>query len=112
RRGPITVYRVPEMQPIAHLTQGLVQLPDMVTAASASPNGKYVAIRTYSNLQIYTFSNEKLTPVLDSAFDLQPLGEFQGEGLDMRDDGVLFLVSEKGLSEEKPPLSRVQCKLN
>ena len=112
RSGPVEVFALPDLRVTQRITTGLVQLPDMVTGASATPDGKYVLIRTYSALQLYSFQNEQLTPVLPQSVDLQRLNEFQGEGADITDSGVIYLVSEKGLGEEAPPLSKVVCKLS
>lgn len=118
RRGAITVYALSDtlgspasLRPITRLSAGLVQLPDMVTAAGSTPDDRFVAIRTYSAVQVYRLQNDSLQPVLKQTYDLTPLKEFQGEGLDIRDDGTMFLVSEKGLSDDAPPISRVQCTL-
>ena len=119
RSGPVTLYRFPlpldtagsnPLQAVQQLTPGLVQLPDMVTGAAATPDGRVVAVRTYSALQLYRLQNDQLTPLTNvSGFDLQPLREPQGEGIDIRADGTIFLVSEKGLEAGPAPISRVQC---
>lgn len=119
RSGPVTLYRFPDsidvdgsnqLQPVQQLTPGLVQLPDMVTGAAASPDGHVVVVRTYSALQLYRLEHDQLKPIADtSGFDLQPLREPQGEGVDIRADGIVFLVSEQGLEQQSAPLSRVQC---
>ncbi|HUP87868.1 MAG TPA: hypothetical protein VM100_00810 [Longimicrobiales bacterium] len=120
RRGSITLFRFPEpltsvrpveLEPIMALSGGLVQLPDMVTGAGTTPNDQFIVVRTYSALQIYRLENDQLIPVLERAFDLHAQHEFQGEGVDIRDDGVAWLVSEKGLSDAPPPITRVQCRL-
>lgn len=119
RAGPVTLYRLPDnagdavavLQPVQALTSGLVQLPDMITAAGATPNGRYIVIRTYSALQVYAFESDELKPLLaTSGFDLQALREFQGEGGDISASGVVYLVSEQGLSDDPPPLSKVTCR--
>jgi hypothetical protein len=112
RSGPILVYAIPEMRVTQHLTSGLVQLPDMVTAAAATPDGKHIVVRTYSALQLYTFEDAQLKPLLPESVDLQSLNEFQGEGADITASGVIYLVSEKGLGDDAPPLSKVVCRLS
>lgn len=112
RSGPVEIFALPDLRVTQRITTGLVQLPDMVTGANATPDGKHVLIRTYSALQLYSFQNEQLTPLLPQSVDLQRLNEFQGEGADMTESGVIYLVSEKGLGEEAPPLSKVVCKLS
>jgi hypothetical protein len=119
RRGPVTLFQLPAGQdtvstlsPLQTLTEGLVQLPDMITAAGATPDGKVVMLRSYSALQLYSFDAARLTPLLPSSgVDLQPLREFQGEGADISEHGTVYLVSEKGLERTPPPLSRLQCRL-
>ena len=84
----------------------------MVTGAGAEPDGKVIVIRTYSALQLYALNGAQLTPRLTGpGFDLQPLGEFQGEGVDITENGSVYLVSEKGLGDENPALSKVSCSL-
>jgi hypothetical protein len=121
RSGPITLFAVPDaaaeqrvtLRPLQMLTDGLVQLPDMVTAAAAAPDQKHVLVRTYSAFQIYTFENERLEPMTETTgYDLQNLNEFQGEGADITGNGVIYLVSEKGLEDKAPPLSKVVCNLS
>ena len=112
RSGPVLVYAIPEMRVTQQLTSGLVQLPDMVTAAAATPDGKHIVVRTYSALQLYTFIDAQLKPLLPESVDLQSLNEFQGEGADITTSGVIYLVSEKGLGDEAPPLSKVVCRLS
>jgi hypothetical protein len=119
RSGPITLFAFPHpaategvntLAEVQQLTAGLVQLPDMVTGAGATPDGERIVVRSYSALQVYSFANTKLEPMLPgTGFDLQKLHEFQGEGADITADGTVYLVSEKGLSEEDPPLSHIRC---
>lgn len=117
---PITVFRYPgelrfgdvaEMEAIQNLTPEPVSLPDQVTGASASPNGDWVAVRTYTALQLYRVDDGEtlLTATLDSAgVDLSPLAEPQGEGVGLQRDGDIWLVSERGL-DTIAPLSRLRC---
>lgn len=119
RSGPITVYGFPPnssgtavLQPIQELSEGLVQLPEMVTGAGATPDGRHVLIRTYSGLQIYSFSEKRLQPLHTRPFSLQSLNEPQGEGADITEAGVVYLVSEKSLGDSAPPLSKVVCDLS
>lgn len=119
RSGPVTLFSFPHplsaddinlLVPVQQLTAGLVQLPDMVTGAGATPDGKVIAMRTYSALQLYAFRAGRLEALLaTTGFDLQPLREHQGEGVDITAEGAVYLVSEKGLADEDPPLSKVRC---
>jgi hypothetical protein len=122
RSGAITMFAFPErpstesvnvLEPIQALTTKLVQLPDMVTGGGATPDGRTIVLRSYSALQLYSFDNATLTPLLDATgFALESLDEYQGEGVDISANGTVYLVSEKGLSDEAPPLSRVTCVLS
>src|SRR5690606_22403405 len=113
REGPATLfhYGVPDtagavrtVEPVQELTAGIAQLPDLITAAAATPDGRWVVVRTYTNLQLYRARDGRIEPVLDSAgIDLRPLAEFQGEGADIRADGTIFLASERGLETNPPP---------
>jgi hypothetical protein len=119
RSGPVTLFRFPDapardsvsqLEAVQELTEGLVQLPDMVTGAGATPGGNIIVVRSYSALQLYSFASDRLAPVLPGpGFDLQSLHEFQGEGVDIGENGSVYLVSEKGLGDEQPQLSKVSC---
>lgn len=120
RGGPVTIYRFPqpaqpdmnvELTPVTRLSNGLVQMPQMVTGAGVTPDGRYIAIRTYGAFQIFQMDADNFTHVLKHPYELDKLAEPQGEGVDIRDDGVLFFVSERGPSDLLPPVSRVQCHL-
>jgi len=117
RSGPVTVYRYPgplrnetvTLQRVQSLSPGIVQFPDMVTAAAATTDGRTVAIRTYTWLQLYQPAGDSLRPLHAGRADLTPLREPQGEAMDIRADGTIFLASERGLSRTRPPLSRLKC---
>ena len=121
RSGPVTLFGFPAnasadevslLQELQQLTPGLVQLPDMVTGAGATRGGSTIVVRTYSALQLYSLEADRLTPILSgTGLDLQALHEFQGEGVDVAENGSVYLVTEKGLGDEDPPLSKVTCVL-
>lgn len=118
RSGPVTVFTFPQplsetdvmmLEPVAALSPGLVQLPEMATGAAAIGANTF-ALRTYSGLQFYRTEGDTLFPLYDRQYDLQALSEPQGEGVAVRDDGAVFLTSEKGMGAAAL-LSRVQCEL-
>ena len=118
RSGPITLFSlapkpdssVSELAEVQRLTPGLVQLPEMATGASVSPNGQIVAIRTYAGLTLYSFRDVQLSPLVRTGgISLEPLQEPQGEGVAVTDDGNVYLVSERGLDGSAAMLSRVRC---
>lgn len=122
RSEPITVYRAPPLtqdtlmlEQVQTLSESFVQLPDLVTGASATLDGTRIALRTYRSLQLYSLDADTLRPLLPGkGIDLGTVNEPQGEGVGLRSDGVLFLNSEQGLFESsaRPPISRVACRFS
>jgi hypothetical protein len=121
RNGPITVYRYPAplrqgeavmLEPVQQLSPGLVQLPDLVTGAAATPDGSTIAVRTYTHLQLYRLAADTLQALWPGrGFDLGALAEPQGEGVAVAPDGTVYLVSETGLEQSPAPLSRLRCRI-
>lgn len=119
--GPVTLYRYPDVErrtaePVVLERVREAMAPPQgrlqrVTGASASPDGRHVAIRTYGALYIHAADSligaGATTPI---TIDLRPLQEPQGEGVAITDDGTVWLSSEA----EKggvPQLARLGCKL-
>jgi hypothetical protein len=121
RTGPVTLYRYPPpfrpdervvLERLQELTPGLVQLPDLVTGASAAPDGRAVAVRTYTHLQLYRMQGDTLTALWPApGYDLVDLDEPQGEGVALAADGTVYLVSETGIERRQAPLSRLRCRI-
>jgi hypothetical protein len=121
RNRAVSLYRYPpplrrdevvELELLQELSDGIVQLPDLVTGAGATSDGRRVAVRTYSSLQIFDFDGQRLQPVFDDAIDLRPLDEPQGEGVDISDDGWIVLAGERGPDARPAPLSTLRCALD
>jgi hypothetical protein len=122
RNRAVTLYRYPpplragvrvELELLQDLSDGVVQLPDMVTGADATYDGRVIAVRSYARAQLYTFDGERLRPLLDDGgLDLRPLGEPQGEGIAIRDDGWIVLVGERGVNARHAPLATFACRLD
>lgn len=118
REGPIELYRWPPGQGTASLQKVREILPrprsqkDFVTSASASPDGRWIGIRTYSTL--YLFPARALTggagAVSPIVTDLSSLEEAKGEGLALLDDGTVWLSSEAG-GKKPPAIARMSCDL-
>lgn len=105
RGRPIELFRWPTpLQPGAVATLERVrqlappprQPGDEVTGASASPDGRWVAVRTYSTLAIYPADSITGTGGAILQMDLLPLGESQGEAVAIGNDGTVVLTSEGG----------------
>lgn len=118
RSGPVTVFAFPQplsgtdimmLAPVATLSPGLVQIPEMTTGAAAFGDHTF-AIRTYGGLQFYRTDADTLVSLYESPYSLAALGEPQGEGVAVRSDGTVFLTSEKSMGESAL-LSRLQCEL-
>lgn len=106
--GRITVYRLrtplhPGTPAVAEPVQVLSASPPprdlRVTAGASSPSGQVITLRTYVDLQFYRIEADTLRALLSGrGVDLRPLGEPQGEGVDLDDDGTVVLSSEAGAS--------------
>ena len=119
--GPITLYRYAAsaragngaiLEKVREIMPAPDGRPGRVTGASATPDGTHVAVRTYSTLYIYEanalVSGSGPAPVV---VDLRGLGEPQGEGVAMDDDGTVWLSTEAEESGATPRLARLSCRL-
>jgi len=122
REAPVALFRYPgrlrageavELEHLRDLTPGPLPHADRVTAADASPSGRWVAVRTYSTLMI--FHTEELLHSRGApralTIDLAPLGEPQGEAVALGDDGLVVLTSEGGSKHSPATLLRLRCSL-
>jgi len=85
---------------------------DRITAATTTPDGSRVAIRSYSTLYVYDAS--ALTSGADVApvtRDLRPFGQLQGESIVMADDGTVWLTSEAEDRNAAPSWMQLRCAL-
>jgi hypothetical protein len=100
---------------IRRLAPAPSQPGDRVTGASASPDGRFVAVRTYSIVNVYRTADlvgaSATPPSPLRRTDLVPLGEPQGEGVALADDGTVALVSEGHGSHVPGVLSLLNCPL-
>ena len=121
RRAPVRLYRFPASSQasgapgVLELVSELAPEPgserNMVTGASASPDGQWVAIRTYRVLLVYPaaglLSGGAPQPV---RYDLARLREAQGEGVALGSEGEVWLTTEAG-GGAGPSLSGLSCTL-
>jgi hypothetical protein len=123
RRHPVEIFRYPPpltpgdtvvVELVQRLTDRGVALPYRVTGAAATSDGRWVAVRTYAAVQLYrTRPDGTLTPALPPpGIDLQELQEPQGEGIEILDDGRLFLISEAGPAGVPGMVGRLECQLD
>jgi hypothetical protein len=87
------------------------QVGDRVTGASASPDGRWVAVRTYSLLAIYRTADLLGAGEPAVRMDLTPLGEAQGEGVALGNDGTVVLTSESRNRHIPGSVAVLSCEL-
>ena len=122
RDADIALYRYPAAPNPAEVAtlervRGLLPQPrgndDRVTAASASPDGRWIAILSYRRLFIYGAADllaaRAVTPL---EYDLSNLDEQQGESLVLTDQGDVWTSSEAENRGAQPTLSRLRCPLD
>lgn len=120
REHPISVYRSPPiawsdapdttmLSPIQQLSEAPVHLPDQVTGATRTRDGRTLAVRSYGALQFYRLEGDSVTALLTTPVPLDPLGEPQGEGIAIGSWGRVLLVSEAGPQGIAPRLTRLRC---
>lgn len=119
--GPIVLYRLPRtarpgaqsrLERVAELRAGPVDRPDRITGAAASPDGQWIVMRTLRWLAFYRaggLAGGDLGAPL--TYDLRPLNEPQGEGVEWGRNNVLYLSSEGGKKETPASVSRLTCTL-
>lgn len=117
---PITVYRYPTplrsdtvtLEEVQRLSAGPVQLLNRVTGASASPDGSWVAVRTYQALHFYRVEGDTLASVAGGLVNLRTLEEIQGEAVGLGPDGLVVLTSEGGPLGGPPSMRFLRCALD
>lgn len=122
REHPAEIFRYPPplrpgeivtLELVQRLSEGALPLPDQITGADATPDGSWVAIRSYRYLQLHRPNPDgTLAPALPPpGLDLDPLIEPQGEGIAIRADGTIILVSEAGPPPTRGPIGMIDCDL-
>lgn len=113
--GTVDLYRAPLEDSVG--TMAYVRrlgpkpsLDERVTGAGASPDGRWVAVRTYVSVRVYR--TQALLGDGDPAFTVSLLNapQVQGEAVALSDDGAMLLSSE-GRLLAKPAFSRLACPL-
>jgi len=119
RRNPVELFRAPAplragttsvLQRVSGLSTAEPGRINQVTGAAATPDGRRVAVRTYTGL--YIFRTADLLAGDEPAaerVDLAPLAEPQGEAVEIRNDGTVFLTSESPGKGEPAVLSQLSC---
>lgn len=119
RSHPVEVYRYPGalrpdtvvLERVQFLSGAPRSLPDQVTGASADPEGRIVAVRTYRSLRFHRLQDGRLRAIEDHGLvNLQPLQESQGEAVGLGPDGLVVLTSEAGPTGGPPGMAILRCR--
>ncbi|HEV3052757.1 MAG TPA: hypothetical protein VGX50_20755, partial [Longimicrobium sp.] len=119
--GHVAIYRLPRtarpgtparLEQVAELHAGDVPRRERITGAAASPDGRWIVLRTLGALSFHR-PGDLAAGRLHQAFtyDLKPLNEKQGEAVGFGAGGTLYLSSEGGKKEDPATLSRLTCTL-
>ena len=120
RQRTISLYRLSEggannqhtLQRVREIAPRPRAETDRVTAATASPNGQWVAIRSYSTLFLYRTTDLLGDGAPAITHSLTSLAEKQGESISLDDDGTIWLTSEAERSQDEPTLTGLRCDLS
>jgi hypothetical protein len=125
-RGPIAIYRVPggfrsgaavELERVATLAEapgGERSVPrnQRITGGAASPDGRWIALRTLYSVTFYSASDFVRGDVHEvMRFDVSGIRERQGEGIAVGEGGAVWLASEGGGGNRPGTIARVDCPL-
>jgi hypothetical protein len=118
RAGPVEIHRAPlrgagpdVLVPVQEILPQPPIPTALVTGAASTPDGRWVAVRTYTRLHLYRVVDGHFHPAQDSlGHDLTAAGEPQGEAVELLGDGTVWLAGERrnGLAA---PLARMSCEL-
>jgi hypothetical protein len=85
---------------------------DRITGGGASPDGRWVVLRTPAYISFFAadeFVTGNARQVL--RFEVTALGEPQGEGVAIANNGALLLVGEGGAKHKPGTFARASCTL-
>ena len=108
---PLVPGQEAELERVRRLAPQAQELGDRVTGASATPDGRWVAVRTYAALAFYRTADLLGSGGPASQLDLEPLGETQGEAVSLADDGTVMLTSEGPGHHISGTLAHLRCAL-
>jgi hypothetical protein len=117
RSRPATLYRYPPplrpdvrvaLESVQVIGPASAQLPDLVTGADATPDGRRIAVRTYHHITFHRFAGDTLVSV-SPRLDLESLAEPQGEAVAFAGGDTLLHATEAGLASARPFLGMAHC---
>lgn len=117
--GPISLYRAPAdagaeatLQRVRALSADKVERPERITAADASPDGRWIVLRTLHEAAFYPAAELAGSgPLSPRRVDLRGLDERQGEGIGFGLDGAVYVTSEGGRKNARATFARLSCTL-
>jgi hypothetical protein len=82
-----------------------------VTSADLSPDGTRLAVRSYTQLFLFSWAGSAAfdTLVTPATASLIPALEPQGEGVAFTNDGTRMYLASEGVGSRSPRLSRIDC---
>lgn len=109
--GPLRAGETVELEPVRTLREGAVPREAKVTGADATPDGAWVAVRSYGELLVFRTA-ELLAPQGRPTLrvNLAPLEERQGEGVTIAANGAVALTSE-GSKKMPATITVLACRL-
>ena len=124
-RAPVALYRLPaafrngesaKLERVSTLLEangnGSVERSNRVTGASASPDGRWIVLRTLHALAFYsaeTFTAGNTRELL--CYDVSGIRERQGEGVAFGSNGTVWLASEGGGNNRPGTIAKLECTL-
>ncbi len=105
--GPVALERVGRLDvPI-----GGDSSAQFVTSADLSPDGRRLAVRSYTRLYLFDWEGSAAfdTLVAPASATLLPALEPQGEGLAFTNDGLRIFLASEGQGSRPPQLTRIDC---
>ena len=124
-RGPVALYRLPaafrngetaKLERVSTLVEangnGGVERANRVTGASASPDGRWIVLRTLHALAFYstaTFTAGNARELM--RYDVSGIRERQGEGVAFGSNGTVLLASEGGGNKRPGTIAKLECTL-
>jgi hypothetical protein len=110
--GPLRAGQAVQLQKVLDLSDAKLKRRLRFTGASASPDGRWVAVRTLHSVHFFAAQSLAAGSVDgERGFDLTPLGEVQGEGVGFGGDGTVFLTSEGGRKNVPGTIEALRCRL-
>jgi len=118
RNHPPTVYRYPlplrsgervVLEEVARLGDERASLTGRITASSASPDGRWIAVRSYDALSLYRPTDGGRLGRAVFTVPLLRLAEPQGEGVAIGNGGEVVLASEGGGPFRSSSLRFLRC---